>query len=293
MSISTEQTLNDVGISSDPAIVDPDSEGIIETVDTGSSDDDSSAETITGSEGKDDAAATDQTDTGKALSGDDDRFDKHPRWQEMRSKTEEAERRAIAAEAENKVLKDMGLHKAPVTHQAPAMLPYVDIRTLTDEQVADAMRDNPKAFSDNLYLQIKTEAIRDAMAAIKAETAKEQQDRVLQETYVKFEDNNPDFRPMWNKGEIQKFMESNPGHNPMSAYQAMTLPARIEAATKEAVEKARKTFETDQLAKRKATTLGKTTQSPQPDTDAELKNAKDSGGVVSVIAHRLARMRAG
>ena len=101
---------------------------------------------------------------------------------------------------------------------------------------------------------------------------------------------------MWDSGEIVRFIEANPGHNPISAYHAMTYETRMQKAIEEARAKAIKETEEkvnkNWMAKRQARVLGTGPSGPGADTeDKELKDVKSQGGLYNVLAKRLERLR--
>jgi hypothetical protein len=288
MSTATESTLNDIGDSSDPITVDPDAEGFVGTVDdTGDTDDTSSQQTLTGTDS--DLGKEEEVPPAPAK-GDDTRYDKDPRWQEWKEQRDTAIQKAAVLEAENRILKELGMK--PKVPDEPIRPNYRNIMEFTDEDF-EAIRDDPsklKNFAGNLYLQVKDEVLRD----FKAEQDKMSTDRSRQEVYTQFEKDNPDFRPLWDKGEIQSFIAKYPPgtHTPMSAYREMTLATRIEAAVKAEADKVRKEEQANFRAKKSATTLGGAgTGVPRASGDEELKDTKASGGIVSTLASRLVAMR--
>mgnify|MGYP001049731310 CR=1 FL=1 len=104
----------------------------------------------------------------------------------------------------------------------------------------------------------------------------------IQKTYQTYAEKNPDFATMWEKGDIQKYMDANPGHNAISAHMAMTVDARIEAARKEAAEKAAKNFKN----KKNNQVMGGGSGARNSNSDAMLKDPKKYGGRAAVAARR-------
>jgi hypothetical protein len=132
--------------------------------------------------------------------------------------------------------------------------------------------------------------------SLRAEREQEKNRISIEKTYKEFEDKHKDFKPMWDSGEIIKFIEANPGHNPISAYQAMTYETRMQRAIEEAKAKAIKETEEkvnkNWQAKRQARVLGTGPSGPGTDTeDKELKDVKTQGGLYNVLAKRLDRLR--
>jgi hypothetical protein len=233
------------------------------------------------------AKAASDEDKVKAKGGNgedkEDRFDKHPRFQQLLKERDEA--RLEKAKLEGR------LEGAP-RPAAPVVLPFKDISALTAEQIREWQEDDPKGFAENLKIQARYEAEGAVRQEINSRIARETEQGGLRKTYDTFESKNPDFRPLWDSGEIIKFIEANPGHNPMSAYQAMTFEKRVadavEKAKKEAEEEVTKRFQ----AKKKATVLsGGPAGAPRTEEDPALSDTKKHGGLNAVLADKLAAMR--
>jgi len=180
-------------------------------------------------------------------------------------------------------------------------LPYVDITTMSEEQILDKFQTDPKGFLANVFMQmdheirqgLQTEAHKMQQAA----TEKATQERIAK-TFKDYEEKNPDFRKMWDEGpdgELQRFMRDNPGHNAISAHKELTEGKRIEAAkveaaekaTKDAEEKAQKNFK----AKQSARTVGAGPAVSPTTTDDTLKDTSKTGGFVATMAQKLAASR--
>lgn len=97
---------------------------------------------------------------------------------------------------------------------APEGQDYVNITELTDEQINQWNYDDPKSFAANSLKQTRAELLDDAVS-------KEEENETL-DTYNKYAESTPDFDSMWDRGEIQEFMEKHPGHNAISAHMALT-----------------------------------------------------------------------
>jgi anaerobic selenocysteine-containing dehydrogenase len=174
---------------------------------------------------------------------------------------------------------------------------YKDITELTAEEIAEWQATDPKGFAANMYAQVKSEALMKMQEDFRAEREAENKKVSIEKTYKEFEDKHKDFKPMWDSGEIVRFIEANPGHNPISAYHAMTYETRMQKAIEEARAKAIKETEEkvnkNWQAKKQARVLGAGPGGPGTDTeDKELKNVKSQGGLYSVLAQRLDRLRA-
>ncbi len=235
-----------------------------------------------------------------AKAGDDklDRFDRHPRFQELLGKVRDLTRQLAETRGEIQGRPGQGPQNRP---QAPEKLPYVDITTKTDDELREWQEDDPKGYAANLYRQMEHELERafvsKAQAArTRAEAAARQE--AVRGAFQKYEKENPDFRPMWDSGQIMEFMSKNPGHNAISAHMALTRQAAVDAAVKAAAEKAAKETEErvrkDFLAKKNAAVIqdggAPRATGELPD---ELKDPGKYGGRVAAGAERLRRLRAG
>ncbi len=300
---TSEEIVDSSATAHDRPAFDPDSIGIIHDREGDVTELDASEKTI--KDDADDAGKKEEKDATDAekdakSEGDETRFDKHPRWQQMlqeREKAKEiAEQERIARarlEGELEALKK----QPPVETKPPVKPEYKDITALTAEEIAAWQATDPKGFAANLYAQVKSEALHQMQETLKAERKAEESRISIEKTYKEFEDKNPDFKPMWDSGAIVKFIEANPGHNPISAYQAMTYETRMQKAIEEARAKAIKETEEkvnkNWQAKKQARVLGAGPGGPGADTeDKELKNVKSQGGLYSVLAQRLDRLRA-
>lgn len=286
-----QQTLNDSGInqevggivSPDGPKFDPDSTNVFRDIDdepgASSAADDKQADDGDGKAG----------DTGKK--GQEGRYDKDPDWQRMRQERDEARKEAEAVRLEKARLEGR-LEAAPEKKVVPESLPFKDISTLTAEQIREWQEDDPKGFAENLKLAAIHEATRTLREEYQAQQARDREQGSLQKTYVKFEEKNPDFTEKWNSGEIVKFIEANPGHNPISAYYELTHEARLAAAVAEATKKAEEEVTKRFQAKKKATVLtGGASSMVRTDDDPALSNTKAHGGLNAVLADKLAQMR--
>jgi hypothetical protein len=281
------QTLNDSGVNQevsgivtpDSPSFSPDSSNTFHDLDENPEEEASSA--------ADDKAPVD--DKGKVKGGNgedkDERFDKHPRFQQLMKERDEA--RLAAAKLEGR------LEAAPQKPAAaPAPPPFKDVSSLSAEQIREWMEDDPKGFAENLEKAAMYKAYNAVQNQMKSKEARDEQMGGLRGTYKAFEEKNPDFRPLWDSGEIIKYIETHPGHNPMSAYDEMTgdkkFSEAIEKAKKEAEEEVTKRFQ----AKKKATVLsGGPAGAPRTDEDPALANTKKHGGLNAVLADKLAAMR--
>lgn len=225
--------------------------------------------------------------------GEDDRFDKHPRFQELNA-TVKAEREArTKAEAELSLLKRSPLSPEfipPATDKAE----FKDINTMTAEEIREWQEDDPLGFAQNL----KQQAAWEAKQSIRNDSLRDETVTRIEKTFSTYAAENPTFNAMWESGEIERFMDANPGHNAISAHMilakgdgAAATQAAVAKAVKEAEERVTKNF----LAKRNATVLapGAAPRATADGIDPALTETSKYGGTKAVLASRLAAMRSG
>jgi len=298
---TSEEIVESSATANDRPAFDPDSIGIIHDREGETTELNTSKETI----------KQDAEDAGKreeeppepkkdaTSEGDETRFDKHPDWQRMKNERNEAKQQADQERIARAKLEGEleALKRQPPVEKAPAKADYKDITALTAEEIAEWQATDPKGFAANMYAQVKAEAMTQMQESLKAEREQEKNRISIEKTYKEFEDKHKDFKPMWDSGEIVKFIEANPGHNPISAYQAMTYETRMQKAIEEARAKAIKETEEkvnkNWQAKRTARVLGAGPSGAGTETeDKELKDVKTQGGLYNVLAKRLDRLRA-
>lgn len=298
---TSEEIVESSATANDRPAFDPDSIGLIHDREGDVTELNPSKETLKQEDedaGKGKDKTTPEPKKDATSEGDETRFDKHPRWQEMLRERDsvkqqfEQERIARAKlEGELEALKRQTQVEKP-----PVKADYKDITALTAEEIAEWQATDPKGFAANMYAQVKHEALMKMQEDFRAEREQEKQRISIEKTYKEFEDKHKDFKPMWDSGEIVRFIEANPGHNPISAYHAMTYEARMQKAIEEARAKAIKETEEkvnkNWMAKRQARVLGTGPSGPGADTeDKELKDVKSQGGLYNVLAKRLERLR--
>ena len=299
---TSEEIVDSSATANDRPAFDPDSIGLIYDREGDTTEISASKETIkqeTEDAGKGEEKDTPEPKKDATSEGDETRFDKHPRWQQMLQEREQAKQlaeqeRIARAKLEGEL---EALKRQPTVEKAPVKADYKDITALTAEEIAEWQATDPKGFAANMYAQVKAEALMKMQEDLKAEREKEKSRISIEKTYKDFEDKHKDFKPMWDSGEIVRFIEANPGHNPISAYQAMTYETRMQKAIEEARAKAIKETEEkvnkNWQAKKQARVLGTGPSGPGVDTeDKELKDVKTQGGLYNVLAKRLDRLRA-
>ena len=298
---TSEEIVESSATANDRPAFDPDSIGLIHDREGDVTELNPSKETLKQEDedaGKGEDKTTPEPKKDATSEGDETRFDKHPRWQEMLREREEA-KKAVEQEriARAKLEGELeALKRQTQVEKPPVKADYKDITALTAEEIAEWQATDPKGFAANMYAQVKHEALMKMQEDFKAEREAETKKASIEKTYKEFEDKHKDFKPMWDSGEIVRFIEANPGHNPISAYHAMTYETRMQKAIEEARAKAIKETEEkvnkNWMAKRQARVLGTGPSGPGADTeDKELKDVKSQGGLYNVLAKRLERLR--
>jgi hypothetical protein len=221
---------------------------------------------------------------------EDDRFDKHPRFQELNRRVRESEERSRELERTLRELTaraEKGGSKSDTA--GDSSLPFKDVSKMKPEELLDWQSENPQEYYRNLLAQAKHELSAEFSQSFEQRSKED----AIVATYENFAKQHSDFDKMWDDGTLQEFMRSNPGHNAISAYHALTADARIKAATEKAVKEAESTFVKNQRAKRNADVLPQGPSAPGSYThgDDALKNTKNFGGTTAVLAQRLADRR--
>lgn len=233
---------------------------------------------------------------------EEDRFDKHPRFQELNERMKAAEDKAAKAqELVEELLAKSGAKGGDAQAEGEdgghkPIFTYEDITQFDDDQLREKMEDKPKEFFVNLFSQIVDETVK----VVEARGAQKVQQTTVKSTIDKFADSfkgEPDlgvkgFKELLASGEINKFMKANPGHNAMSAYMVMTADAREKAIAEKAAREAADKVQKNKQAKEGARVLGSgPAGATTTDKHAELKDTKSRGGTIATIAQRLAAQR--
>ena len=294
-------TINtDAGSSSVPA----ESGGLVSTVDFRPA---KTAEPAgTDPEGAKNTKGTDKQPTGKETeggkvdpkdvagkekpAGDDDRFDKHPRFQELNRRVRESEERSRELERTLNELKSRA--QAPDGSKPKgdgSTAPFKDVSKMKPEELLDWQSEDPQGYYANLLAQAKHEISGDLNRGME----QRQKEDAIVSTYENFAKSNPDFDEMWDSGTLQEFMRGNPGHNAISAYHSLTADKKLQAATEKAAKEAEASFVKNQRAKRVSDVLPQGPSAPGTFThgDDALKDSKKFGGTTAVLAQRLADRR--
>ena len=234
--------------------------------------------------GADKGAEPTDSGKGKTTDADFERFDKHPRFQELHKKVQAAEARATKLEEE---LQSVRSHK-PGDRPDPDSLPYKDTSAMKEEELLEWMQEDPHGYDANLRARVKHELGQELRQEMETRTYEDQVDQ----TFSEFAKTNPEFDAMWDRGELQRYMQTHPGHNAISAYMVLTQDKAIKEQVSEAVKAEREKMEKDLRTKRQTQTLpsgpSATGATVTGQTPQELKDTKKFGGLTAVLAKRSA-----
>lgn len=286
-----KETIEDAGVSSIPDKTSSEKSDLIKTIGL-----DTPKEEVE-EEVKDEVEKKDEAAVKEPETKEDDRFDKHPRFQELRTNIEQLKERAIRAEAKLEVL---GKDKEPESSYVPGESPDFDnIVDMEDDQIREKFEENPKQFLANFGRQVAFEVKGALLKTIdERDQSKSFQGRV-NKTYSDFGGKNADFQTMIDSGRISGFINENPGHNAISAYHELKtedsetkIQERINKAVKEKEEKLRADFK----VKREASVLGDGgsggSLNVPHNTPPELVDTKKHGGLTNALVARLRARRA-
>ncbi len=236
-----------------------------------------------------------------AEKADLERFDNHPRFQELR-----AERDAIKAELaeiKNQLKVLTPQDKAAVVEREAKELPFKDITKIPKAELLEWQEEDPVGYAANLYQQMLHESRETLAKEAKEKEAVQMQERqkvTVKQQYEAYAKANPNFMKAWEDGTIQKVMDSNPVlfPNAVAAHMALTLSgykkgeeARTKAAVDKAVKEAEERVRKDFQAKRNAEVIGDGGAVRTEGTPDELKHPDKYGGSTQTLATRLSRLR--
>lgn len=306
-------SIDEVGISSSPDSLSNDRPDV-SGADISTVDDPPAKGTDTGDHGaagSDDqgdkkAAAEDAAKGGEDASktgdkGQDGRFDQHPDWQRMKQERDEAVLKAAKFEGMvEAITKPKGGEAAagatPQDDLLTPLIPYRDITKMSNEELLEWYESDPKGYEANRFAQFFHEA-----EIIRSRQIQEsQKNSSIQGTFDEYEKGNPDFKTLWDSGEIKKYMDAHPGHNAISAHMMLTrdaaaqsLDAQIRDAVDKAVKETTEKITADFKAKRNSAVIGDEpgTANSGAGRNTELNDTKSQGGLVSALAGRLVNMR--
>lgn len=248
-----------------------------------------------------DKAAADAKAAGEKVAAekaDLERFDKHPRFQELLKERDAFKHELADIKGQLKVLTPS--QKAEVEKREEKALPYKDITKMSKETILEWQEDDPVGYAANLYQQMlheTRETINKEQVQVKTV---EQRQTAVRERYDSYAKANPNFMELWNAGEIQRVMDFDPilFPNAIAAHMAITLhnsgktvQGQIDAAVAKAVTEAEARVTKNFQAKRNAEVISDGGSVKSEDTADELKNPDKYGGTTTVLADRLSRGR--
>lgn len=279
--METVQTINEVGESSPPVEAMDFPSGLMETV---------------GLSLPEKVVAEEEPKEEPQKEADPVRFDQHPRWKEVMAERDRNLERAIKAEATLEALK--AAEKPVEKKEAEAVeADFKDIASIEDSEIYDWVDKDPKGFYANLLKQARHELRNEVLTELKQETSEKDYTARVEKSYKDYADKYPDFADKWNSGEIQKFMDDNPGHNAISAHQMMTGESRLQAerdkAAKEAEEKVLKNLKAKSHARTLESGPSGVSGTQSPGIPDELLNPGKYGGVEKVLMSRFLRRERG
>ncbi len=240
-------------------------------------------------------------------------FHEHPRWQQMLQERDELKEQL---EDRDGSIEDLGNRieqydrylQAATAFQQPAQaqpdpglerLPFDEVLSMSDTEIYDEFRNDPKGFLQNFGARTKAEA----MQEFRQEAAYQAQESAVAQGLESFAEENPDFMDLVETGQIAMFIERNPIHNAISAYHSLkssssqdTDQSAREAREQQIREDERKKTLASIQAKQGATVLdGSSATGPEAGAntaiDPELQDTAKHGGKRAVLTERLKRLR--
>ena len=236
----------------------------------------SKEEDVTAQDQKADASeGAEQNTSSKDDAGKEAPFHEHPRWQEMMQekqtlRNELSELKGRMSERESS--------KSPLMPELKAN----SFENKTDEELLEIMTNNPKGFASDLATAIKENLTQEMQAERSAEQQKTLQQRQNETFENYFKGKEAELQAV--APDIQKYMNENPGHNVISAYEHLTKDssntAAIDAARAEERAKVLSELKAGKIAKSAST--GGPASNPSSMSDPRLSNPDKHGGTVSV-----------
>lgn len=197
--------------------------GTNETITTSTVEDDS-----TPSSSADDKARSDEStkESGEKTleaapeGSEETRYDKIPRFQQLRKEAEEAKAIAeaeklarVRLEAQMEIV-NRPVDPPPPVQKAATPPPFKDTSEMDVDELAQWQANDPIGYEKNLREQIKYELLKD----LNQHAEKNAAQAANEKDYAEFAQENPDFEARWVDKSIPDFLKAHPGHNPMSAY---------------------------------------------------------------------------
>lgn len=223
-----------------------------------------------------------EADQGGTEEEKDTRLDRNPRFKQILAERDKERIARERLEAQMEILtKPVAPPPPPVKDEAPA---FKDTSKMSEEELAEWQANDPKSYEANLAARIKYELLRD----LNQHAEKHSQEAAVEKTYAAFGSANPDFEAKWKTGEVKKYIDTHPGHNPMSAYHELTIQERIDAAVAKAKADTEKEVVARINAKQKATVLGSgpaAAKVPLPSEADDKIKFKEQGGTRMGLAN--------
>lgn len=240
-------------------------------------------------------------------------FHEHPRWQELLAERDQLkqdleksggtiEQQAQAIEQYDRYMQAATAFQQPAQAQPdPGLekLPFDEVLSMSDTEIYDEFRNDPKGFLTNFGARTKAEALLE----FRQEAAYQAQESAVAQGLESFAEENPDFMDMVETGQIAMYIERNPIHNAISAYHSLkssssqdTDQSAMEAREEQIRQDERKKTLASIQAKQGATVLdGSSATGPEAGAntaiDPELQDTAKHGGKRAVLTERLKRLR--
>jgi hypothetical protein len=220
---------------------------------------------------------------------DEERFDKHPAWQRIKKQRDEANERAARLEQKVDELTSAVLSKKDEKggERPPSLLDK------EEDELREMMDDDPKGF----LKAILDEGRNSALSEFQEQSRTQGYQAAVIDTIDQFASEHPDFDQMWDRKEIQSFIDNHPGHNAISAYWALKSDGLMskedhEKAVQDAIEKDRANRSSKRLASVQGAGASGSRAVSAHSESPELKNPSKFGGSTSALVHRLRAKRA-
>lgn len=231
----------------------------------------------------------DDKEKGSEKDSDEDRFDKHPRFQELKSQRDEANKRVQRLEEKVDQLTTNLLSGKKAGEEEGAKT----FDDMDEDELRDLMDDDPKGFVANLIKQAQEQVF----GELETQSEKEARQSAVIAEIDAFAKEHEDFDKMWDEGKIQSFIKDHPGHNSISAYLMLKQDDFItkeehEKVVKQEIEKDRANRGHKQLASTQGAGGGGARSLQAQAGSPELKDTKSGGGRTSVLVNRLRQRRA-
>jgi hypothetical protein len=307
MSDEGQGTINEAEVSSTPEMASSGDlvstvEQRIPTIESGRT----ATETKTEEELAADAKQAKEAEEQAKQKTEEERLDKHPRFQQLISQNRELRDTVLEMKGKLDALgtRDSG-HGAEEDDGETSS--YQDVVQMGNDKIIDALAEDPLGFLANFGKQLHSETVSilenriqqmidTKLQGYDGQKQEEMLENKVASVYNSFAEKHSDFVDMWESGQIKQFMDENPGHNAISAYWEL---AGSEDSFNKKVEAAVKAKEQEILNSVKARghvrTLGGGPAGPTKSdgVPAELKDSSKFGGPMAALVARHAARKAG